>query len=274
MMQHQEMERLASTCETEASTSNETHKTANEQDFLLNINFDNVEDILDFGAPHVTKNTTITSPECLPELHKITKEPVMLPEIQPQNNFTTDKEDEADYATNYENKDKRRFKCGFCGKKIAWFSHWKRHVRIHIEDKQSLCSYCKKPFVRNDYMLAHFLRHHSDRIHHCWVCGKAYCDLEKFVNHCHSHDNSEYIKAAMKITDSKADLQKQVLIAENPIPVANFEEHLELTSCMINEKVDNSVEKECIAFVKNSIYLPHYKAISINNDTAKLSDAT
>ena len=123
-------------------------------------------------------------------------------------------------------------------------------------------------------MLAHFLRHHSDRIHHCWVCGKAYCDLEKFANHCHSHDNSEYIKAAMKITDSKADLQKQVLIAENPILVANFKGHLELTSCMINEKVDNSVEKECIAFVKNSLYLPHHKAISINNDAAKLSDAT
>ena len=121
MMQHQETERLASTYETEASASNETHKTANEQEILLNINFDNVEDILDLSAPHVTKNTTITSPERLPELYKITEEPVMLPEIQPQNNFTSDKEDEADYATNLENKGKRRFKCSFCGKKLLVF---------------------------------------------------------------------------------------------------------------------------------------------------------
>ena len=279
-MLHQETERLALNYETETSFSIEAHKTANKQE-LLNIDFDNVEDILDFSAPHVTKNTTITSPKCLPELCKITEEPAILLEMQPQNNFTTDEKqtsetDEVDYATDSKSKDKRRFECSFCGYKFYWFFHLRRHLRIHTGVKPYLCPICKYQFARSDYMRAHFHHHYSDMIHHCWVCGKIYGDLEKFTDHCHSHDDSEYTKVTMgnATTDNQAGLQKQMLIAEDSIPVSSFEEQMKLISSVTNEKVDNPVDGECIVCVKNLIYLSDHKAISINNNPAKLNDAS
>ena len=282
-MLHQETERLALNCETETSFSIEAHKTTNEQTLLLNIDFDNVEDILDFSAPHVTKNTTITSPKCLPELYKVTEEPVMSLEMQPQNNFTTDEEqtfetNEVDYAIDLKNKDKRMFECSFCGRKYTWLSCLRRHLRIHTGVKPYYCPICKNRFARSDKMWAHFHRHYNDMMHHCWVCGKIYDDLEKFTNHCHSHDDNEYIKVAMgnATTDNQAGLQKQMLIAEDSIPVASFVEQMKLIPCVTNEKIDNyPVDGKCIACVKNPIYLLlHHKAISINNNAAKLTDAS
>ena len=276
MMLHQEAERLALNCKTETSFFHATHKTAYEQEIYVNIDFDNVEDILDFSAPHVTKSTTITSPKCLPE---VTEEPVTLLKLQPQKSFTTDEKqtfetNEVDYATKLNSKDKRRFECSFCGNKFIRASHLYRHIRIHTGVKPYLCPICKNRFARSDYVSAHILHHYNNKIHHCWVCGKGYGDLEKFADHCHSHDDSECIKVAMgnATTDGKAGLQKQVLIAEDSIPVANFEEQLELISCVTFEKVDNPVSGECITCVKNPIYLSHPKAISINNNAAKLSE--
>ena len=172
MMLHQETERLALNCETETSFSIEAHKTANEQTLLLNIDFDNVEaildfsaphvdfdnveDILDFSAPHVTKNTTSTSPKCLPELYKITEEPIMLLEMQPQNNFTTDEEqtyetNEVDYVVDLKSKDKRRFECSFCGYNFNWSFNLRHHLHIHNGVKPCVCPICKYRFTRSDY---------------------------------------------------------------------------------------------------------------------------
>ena len=75
-------------------------------------------------------------------------------------------------------------------------------------------------------------------------------------------------------TDNQAGLQKQVLIAEDSIPVVNFEEQMKLISSVTNEKVDNPVDGECIACVKNPIYLSHHKVISINNNATNLNDTS
>ena len=67
-MQNQGTERIASTSKKESSVYTEAHTTTSEQDKLLNIDFGNVEDMLDFSKPHVPTSTLIKSPmhQCEP----------------------------------------------------------------------------------------------------------------------------------------------------------------------------------------------------------------
>ena len=60
--------------------------------------------------------------------------------------------------------------------------------------------------------------------------------------------------------------------AENDASVATSSEQLESISSWTIEKVDNSTGDECIACVKNPLYLSHHKAISINNNATSLLD--
>ena len=209
MMQNQEAGR---TDGSKTSDFIEAHKTTNEQELFLKIDFDNVEDILDFSAPCITKPSTIKTPKLPPNLHKsIAGEPITLPT---SSNFVTDK------RKNSKNDEaKEQFQCIFCGSKFIQFRYLNWHLQVHTKDKPYFCPICRKRFSSNDYMLTHSYHHHKDKIHYCIVCGKAYFNLEKFAIHYHSHHDSEYIKLAIG-TDDKAELQKEIPIAESDASVA------------------------------------------------------
>jgi len=103
-------------------------------------------------------------------------------------------------------------------------------------------------------VLTHIKYHYKNKIHYCCVCGKAYFELERFAEHCCSHDDSEYIRIA-KNEETKARLNYEVQIVEEPILASTFAEQLELASCRTIETVDNSTEEECIVCVENPIYV-------------------
>ena len=234
------------------------HKTAGAH---LNIDFDNVEDILDFNMHPSPETDNTTNPKQRPpQRHKrIVEKPVQLFEIIPLiddfvNNEEEYREDE-DHET--EVKSKRRFRCVFCGSKFIRSSHLRRHLYSHTGAKPYFCQICRIRFSRSDYVSIHTRSHHKNKIHSCCVCGKLYLDLVLFADHCRSHTDSEYIRIAMNNSakENEAHIEEnQLQIVQDPIPAATCAKEIELLSCVKIETVDNSFNEENIEYVENPMY--------------------
>ena len=328
MMQNQRTEWIDLTIEKESSVNTEAHATANEQDMLLNIDFGNIEDVLDFSAPLVPTPTNVKNPKDPTEpCEPMTEEPVKIQptisniefsKINGQNMLSNinfeNVEDILDFSAqlvltptiiknprhlvepcdlmtaepdkiqptisnnefsksnkvNYKTKpeQKMRFQCIICGNKFARSIHLRCHMYIHVGAMPYFCPVCRKRFSKNDHMLAHFYNHRNNTLHYCCVCGEAYNNLEEFSIHCRSHADSVYIKIAIDglITDSDSsnsenDSQKEPIRVEDHAPVANSAERLGTISSV-------KMKGECITCVDNPLYLSHHKAISINSNVA------
>ena len=225
-------------------------------DGQLVIDFDNVEDILDFNVHPLSEMVNIKKQR--PKLHKkiIAAEPVMLLELKPKiDKFVNGEEVNPEQCEEGHETKQRRFQCIYCGSRFFRSTHLQRHIRIHTGAKPYVCPICMKPFSRSDYKSAHILRHHKEQVHYC--CGRAFDNLTKFAKHCRSHDDSAYIRMA---TSKELELLK----AEDPIVVTTFKEELEEISCIAIEEVDNSTTEEYIVRVENPMYLLHRPIITVN----------
>ena len=251
-MQNQDIERSPSGKEKETSDSSAYTEACDVATEQLVIDFDNVEDILDFSVRPLSEN--INGKKQRPKQRKkmIAAEPVELLELKPKiDKFINNKV--VNSEVDHESK-QRKFQCIYCGNKFIRFTHLQRHLRIHTGAKPYVCPICRKPFSRSDYMSAHILRYHKEKVHYC--CGKAFDNLEKYTKHCRSHDDSAYMR---KATSKNLELLK----AEDPILVTTFKEELEEIYCMMIEEVDNSTTEQCIVRVDNPMYLLHRPIITI-----------
>ena len=266
IMQDQTTEHLTSNCTSKTSVDNEGHDI---QGHLV-IDFENIEDILDFSACPLSK-ANLSLKQRLARQHKITaKDPVKLLELKPVidkyvNDVQKDSEKtEGNHET--EDKKKRRFQCTVCGYQFFRLTHLQRHMRRHTGAKPYACDICRKPFSRRDYMTAHTRRHYAEKIHCCCVCGEVYTNLEDFSEHCHTHDDDEYkrIDISRAARKNRAHCNKHILVGEDPILVTTAAEEIVLNACVTIENVDNSTVEECIVHVQNPIY--QQEVIAINSD--------
>ena len=276
MAKHQDIKKIVSPCNSAESSDYV------EEELELVIDFDNIENILDFNA-HSSSDTVTASSRSLtqnpPRPRKmIATKPVKLLKLKPViDNYVgivgrdCDNHDDVDYTIDSE----RRFCCFVCGQRFIRSSHLHRHMRIHTGDKPYACHICRKRFSRSDYQLAHEQRHHKEKLHCCCVCGKMYFELTKFTDHCQLHDDNEYIRMAMS-NANEPNFKRQVQTVEDKIIASTFKEDLELASCVTIEKVDNSTKEDCIVCVENPIYLSnHHQVVSSNcRDATTLSDAS
>ena len=148
MMQNQNTVRSPSSSENEASHSSVAHHVASREEMESVIDFDNVEDILDFSVcPYSeTANTKKERPKLRKKM--VATEPVKLLELKPKmDNFVNDDEkvDEChEVGQETEPTSSRRFVCNYCGSKFVRSSHLYRHVRIHTGAKPYICEICRK----------------------------------------------------------------------------------------------------------------------------------
>ena len=251
-MQNQDTERSPSGSESETSDSSITTEATNNEEIHPAIDFNNVEDILDFSARPLSEAPN--RKQRPKQRKKITAtEPVKLLELKPKiDNFNDDEKNSKSYDTDHETelKSNRRFQCIYCGSKFIRCTHLQRHLRIHTGDKPYVCHICRRRFARSDYKAAHVSSHRREKVHRCYVCGKAYHDLTTFTNHCYSHDDSEYIKIAMH-------KEPEIVVGEDPVLPITFKEEMEEICCIPIEKVDNSTTEDCIECVQNPLYLHH-----------------
>ena len=273
--------RMMQVQDNEVSTSNNIsvyNKTLQTADAgtIESINFDNIEDILDFSFHHDSQTDSSddeTDKRCYPMLHKIiAQKPVKLLDLKPIiDNFVNDvnedenSEDDEDDKTETI-KSKRRFQCIYCGSTFIRSTHLRRHMRLHTGAKPYACGICRKRFSRSDYRLAHEQTHRTDKVHKCCVCGKVYHDLVGFTYHCHSHDDLEFEYIAME----RKRIRK-IQVTEDPIPITIAAKKIELDSCIMIEEVDNSFDEVCITRITNPIYASYDQMIPVNDDTLHAS---
>ena len=259
-MQHQDTGISPSGSASEAGDSSINIETANKEETQLAIDFDNVEDILDFSVRPLSEAPN--KKHRPKQRKKITAtEPVKLLELKPKiDNFNDDEQSSKsnDMGLEAELKSNRRFQCIYCGSKFVRCTHLQRHLRIHTGDKPYVCHICRRRFARSDYKAAHVLSHRREKVHRCYVCGKTYHDLTTFADHCRSHDDSEYIRIAMR-------KEPEIVTGEDPVLPITFKEEMAEICCIPIEKVDNSTTEECIECVQNPLYLLH-PSIVINNN--------
>ena len=277
MMQHQN---AGSTNQNNNST---TTAAQNKPNGHLNIDFDNVEDILDFSVRTSPTTSESKSPKQRPpQRHKkIADKPVKLFEIKPLiDNFVNNEEeffegDDEDDDT--EDGSKRRFRCVYCGSKFVRSSHLRRHLYSHTGAKPYFCPICRKRFARSDYVSIHTQSHYKNKIHFCCICGRLYMDLEIYTQHCRSHADSEYMRIAMNNNayDSEVSIFKQTQKAQDPLPAATCLKEIELLSCVKIETVDNTFNEDDIVYMENPIYLREHRGqeVSTSNDECILLDS-
>ena len=228
------------------------------------IDFGRIEDILDFSVQPTSTTLNQDGPKQRPKLRKkmIATEPVELLELKPNiDKYVNDKQQSSEMGPE---KDNKRFQCIHCGRKFARSTHLQRHLRLHTGDKPYVCPICRKRFSRSDYKSAHVLSHRREKVHYCCVCGQTYHDLTTFTNHCYSHDDSEYIRIALK--ESRPHSEQCVQVVEDEFPAADFEEKIEQISCNAVEEVDNSTTEEEIVCIENPHYSTHCQASFVNSN--------
>ena len=241
----------------------------------LDIDFNNIEDILDFSACHSHK--TVNSKElkkCPPRCRKMTaEEPVELFEIQEEIGISvgesSDEEEEQEVSS--ECTKERRFQCNVCERKFIRSTHLHRHMRIHTGDKPYSCEICRKRFSRSDHLQIHERSHYKRKIHSCCVCGSLYFDLQMFIAHCKLHAECEYINASsITAKKSEAHIKKQLQIVQKFIPVSVCAEQIALLGCVTIEEVDTHTSGGCD---NNSVCSPHHQAISVSStEVTSISD--
>ena len=233
----------------------------NKEETQAIIEFDKIEDILDFNDNSYAlreRAADSKSPQNLPMKHKIiAKEPIKLLELKPIiHTIGKHQEDSKDEEADFKTKSTRKFLCSICEKRFVRSAHMHRHMRIHTGEKPYFCPICRQRFSRKDRMSAHLQSHRSEKVHRCCVCRETYSDMTRFVDHCRLHDDSEYMKVAKDKSIVQANLKRQVQVVEDSILVSTFNEQLGLASCVMIEKLNISTAEESTLHIENPIYVP------------------
>lgn len=264
MMQDQNQKNYPSSSKSRMSVYNETQRT----EIQMNVNFDNIEDILDFKAyssPETAGSSNKSLKKHPSRIHrKLAENPVKLLDLKP----TIDKFVNDEGNNKKEFKSQRRFQCVICGSKFYRSTHLHRHMRLHTGAKPYPCPICRKRFSRSDYRSTHLLEHYTNKIHCCFVCGTVYLKLEELAAHCRTHDDSEYVAIEMIRTTEKSDanFKRQLLTGRDPVLVHTAAEEIVSSACITIEKADNSTVEEFIMCVENPMYLPHQQAVTDNSN--------
>ena len=246
----------------------------------LDIDFNNIEDILDFSAcySHKTVNSRKLK-KVPPRRHKmIAKEPVQLFKIQPELGSSVGQSSHDDNEKEQETAQKeRRFQCNVCDRRFIRSTHLHRHMRVHTGAKPYSCKICRKRFSRSDHVQIHEKSHYKHKIHSCCVCGKLYFDLQILTAHCSSHSESKYIKASKNTArENEALIKKQLQMAQIPLSVSVCAEQIALLGYMKIEEITTHTDGEHIACHSNTVCSPCHQTTTVSSTEITLlsDDAT
>uniref|UniRef100_A0A3P9ALR3 C2H2-type domain-containing protein n=1 Tax=Esox lucius TaxID=8010 RepID=A0A3P9ALR3_ESOLU len=83
--------------------------------------------------------------------------------------------------------EKKRFRCGDCGKSFNRRGHLTEHVQTHTGEKPFSCGNCGKRFNRKRNLNVHLLTHTREQQFNCRVCGKIYKYNRSLIVHMQTH---------------------------------------------------------------------------------------
>ena len=237
----------------------------------LDIDFNNIEDILDFST--CLSHKTVNNKKFMklpPQHHKMIAEELdELFEIQSEidslvGQSSDDNEGEVQEVAP-ECTRERELQCNVCEHKFSRPSHLHRHMHTHTGAKPYSCEICRERFSRSDHVKIHERNHYKHKVHSCCVCGRLYLDLQMFIAHCRLHAECEFIKASgITAKESEAHIKKQLQIVHNPISVSVCAEQIALLGYVKIEEVDTHIG-EHIVCDNNSVCSPHHQTVPVCN---------
>eukprot|EP00835_Amoeboradix_gromovi_P004855 NODE_408_length_9221_cov_0.216400.p7 type:complete len:159 gc:universal NODE_408_length_9221_cov_0.216400:7662-7186(-) len=82
---------------------------------------------------------------------------------------------------------KSRAQCELCHKSFTRRSDLKRHMKIHLDDRQYICKICKKAFIQNNALKVHMRTHTGEKPYSCDTCNKRFSDVSAASRHRKIH---------------------------------------------------------------------------------------
>ena len=96
----------------------------------------------------------------------------------------------------------------YCGKRFARSDELIRHVRIHTNEKNFVCTECSKQFKRSDHLKKHIETHQKIREKNlvCTECGKQFLHSDSLNKHIWNHQKTK--AGCLEVPSPQSDQQE------------------------------------------------------------------